>query len=163
MDKSQLVSTRPPDHLYPLRSHPRYRLVVAGGPTSQGIAGYSGRRFVLAQFDNQGVLTGTQTKPGSEGLETLWHGLRDPDDCWHFMMSQLEFDPQLEALSDDDVVEVRRFTLPELGYGICDFPFRNSQEKMTPEERQDWIESGMYCLYWGSGYYVDRSGSIVAS
>jgi hypothetical protein len=72
-------------------------------------------------------------------------------------------------------IHVTKFAIPELEVGIEDIPehyldafrfpadFETDEAAALQKETEDWVQEGRFVLHWGTDYWLDGSGTVIAS
>lgn len=160
---------RDESHLYRILPDQEYFHVGTLGDGRQVLMGLLCPDLVAITFDRAGNLLGFDTHPleflhPQSGIYNIYDERIGPrEEAWH---RELEFRPA--------TIEVKRFSIDELGVGIDDYPEHFAEVLDEPDQDEDWKAQirkdkerweadGQFVLYWGNDYWLDHTGEVVSS
>jgi len=165
------------DHDSPLYSlaNPQYRYFSTGvlADNRQVILGLQFPDIVLLFFDSLGNLLETTTRCLSVTTRTIGEaGLTAAfQDAYKLELEQIQHQLGLRP----STIRVKRFFLPDLEIGIEDLPANYLAVLKSPHEYEEeevnyikadierWKSKGCFVFHWGTDYWMDKDGNVIAS
>jgi len=159
----------PSARLYSIDSYPIDFVAGYLPDGNQTLSGVLYPDLAVIEFDSHGTFLRVLTRPIPGELLELVNGIYRSDedavmDCLEQWRKELGIVP--------GKITVQRFSLPDLGVGIDDFPddfddvlsrpefYGEESVQSVHEESARWQEQGNFVFWWGKDYYMSRDGEV---